>query len=97
MMIPLALMLSGPLAYAKNDGAPHGKQTVGGSSPQHMSVSGRENTNSPVYGQQKGDQRAMERKNEHGNLPGIDGNDSQGKAKGHTKDKAKGKAKGHDK
>ena len=96
-MIPVARKQPGPLGFGEKDGAPHGKQTVGGSSPQHMSVSGRENTNSPVYGQQKGDQRAMERKNEHGNLPGIDGNDSQGKAKGHTKDKAKGKAKGHDK
>lgn len=90
MIIPfaVAVSLSGSLAYAKNDGPAQGKKNAGGVSTQHMSVSGRENTNSPVMGQQKGDQRAVERRSDEGNLYGVGGEDKakgKGKAKGHAK------------
>ena len=89
----LALLAVSP-AYAKKDGPIHG----GGLSPEHISQQGRESTNSPLFGQEKGGQRAMERKSESGLTHGQTGQeDDHGKAKGHDKDKAGGKAKGHGK
>lgn len=80
-------------AHARKDGGPM--------SPQHMSQQGRESTNNPLMGQQKGQDRAMERMNDSAIDHRMSGaQDGRGNARGHDKDlgggKGRGKAKGHD-
>lgn len=86
-------LLSAPLGHAKNDGVKGGN--VGGSSSQHMSQKGALNSNSPGTGsQEKGAERAIERKSDEGLLHGTTGqNETQGKGKGQGKDKTKSKGK----
>ena len=85
-----ALLLAGPAAYAKKDGA-----NTGGKSPQHMSEKGQLNTNAPAMGQDKGMVRADQRKSEQG-LAHDRAGDKEKKAKKEKKE-TKGKSKGHDK
>lgn len=83
-------LLAGPVAHARKDG--------GGVSQQHMSQQGLGNANSPLVGQEKGMDRAMERKSAEGLDHGRSGQrDPLGNAWGHDKDKAVGKARGHGK
>lgn len=92
MMIGVALLalLSSPLAQARKDGG-------GNMSPQHMSQQGRETSNSPMMGQERGQDRAMERMNAEGREHGMRApqQGDRGQSMGHDKDKAHGKAKGH--
>lgn len=87
-------VLSTPLAQARKDGGPM--------SQQNMSQQGRDSANSPMMGQEKGQNRAMERMNDSGMDHRMSGaQDGRGDARGHDKElgggKGRGKAKGHDK
>ena len=83
-------LVSGPVAHARKDG--------GGMSQQHMSGEGLQNSNSLAVGQERGMERATERKSAAGLEHGMSGQrDDYGNARGHDKDKAAGKARGHTK
>ena len=87
LLLGVLLALAAPLAQAKKEGT-HGSNK----SPQHISEQGRSNANSQTMGQEKGRQRADERKSDQGLM-----HDQAGDKEKKGKKANKGKSKGHEK